>query len=156
LVYFLEGRLTFLDDQTPAPGARLLWSVTKIAEWDGVSKRAISKNVGRLIDRGLFIERNARGEVGAVDVAEYYRLLGRAFDPGDLEAQSRDADDRRCRAIRDATRETARLIGRLPSHAREIAEAVARNGAAGAALVLKALAFDLLKDVVETLSKIDH
>jgi hypothetical protein len=146
--------LTFSDEKTSAPAGRVLWSVTKIAERDGVSKQAVSKNVRRLIDRGLFIERNARGEVGGVDVAEYYRLLGRAFDLAELESQSLDADNRRRRAMRNATREMARLIDRLPSHARQIAEAVAREGAAGAAVLLKALAFDLRKDVVETLQKI--
>jgi hypothetical protein len=56
--------------------------------------------------------------------------------------------------MRDAERATARLIDRLPSHATEIAAAVARGGKAGAAVALKALAFDLRKDVVEALRKI--
>jgi hypothetical protein len=137
--------------QEPAPPRRPSWSITKIAERDGVSRQVVSKNVQRLIGRGLPVERNASGRVAAVDVVEYYRLLGRSFDPAELDSQRNKADNRRGRAMRDAERVTTRLIDRLPSHARENAAAVARDGEAGAAVALKALAFDLRKDVVEAL-----
>jgi len=107
-----------------------------------------------LIGRGLSVERNNRDRVEGVYVVEYYRLLGRPFDPAELDSQSTKADNRRGRAMLDAERATARLIDRLPSHACEIAAAVARDGEAGAAGALKALAFDLRKDVVEALRKI--
>lgn len=144
----------FSSPQEPALARRTLWPITKIAERDGVSRQVVSKHVRRLIGHGLFIDRNNRGEVGGVDVAEYYRLLGRPFDLSELESQSSKADNRRGRAMRDAERTTARLIDRLPSRAREIAAAVARDGETGGAIALKALAFDLRKDTVEVLRKI--
>jgi hypothetical protein len=144
----------FSSPQELTPPRRTLWPIIKIAERDVVSRQVVSKHVRRLIGRGLFVERNNRGRVAGVDVVEYYRLLGQPFDSAELDSQSTKADNRRGRAMRDAERTTARLIDRLPTHAREIAAAVARDGEAGAAGALKALAFDLRKDVVEALRKI--
>jgi hypothetical protein len=149
-----DEAIEFSSPQELAPPRRTLWPITKIADRDGVSRQVVSKHVQRLIGRGLSVERNNRGRVEGVDVVEYYRLLGRPFDPAEVDSQSTKADNRRGHAMRDAERVTARLIDRLPSHAREIAAAVARDGEAGAAGALKALAFDLRKDVVEALRKI--
>jgi hypothetical protein len=141
--------LTFSDAQTSPPDARVLLPIKKIAEREGVSKQAVSKNVKRLIPRGLFVERNGRGEVGGVDVVEYYRLLKRPFALSLAEVKPQNHN-----AMRGAVREIGRLIDRLPLHSHEIALAVARNGEEGASVALKAVAFDLRRDLVEMLRKI--
>ena len=59
-----------------------MWTIQKISKRDGISKQATSKNVRSLARRGLlFVERNRRGNVIAVDVAAYDRLMGRAAVP---------------------------------------------------------------------------
>jgi hypothetical protein len=146
-------QLTFLDNQPPVQTRRVVWSILKIAEWQGVSKQAVSKNVRRLIGRGLYIERNGRGEVGGVDVGQYYQFLGRPVDLSQLESESETADYRRNVVIRNVANATARLINTIPTHAREIAEAVAKHGEAGAASVLKAVAFDLRNQAEQLLTK---
>jgi DNA-binding transcriptional ArsR family regulator len=121
-----------------------LWSVSKIAERDGVSKQAVSKNVRRLLERGLVVERNTRGEISGVDVTGYFRLLGRNFDFSELQG-----DTAARHSIYAASEALALIIDRLPLHARGMAEAVEKDGEAGAAVLLKALAFDLRREVTE-------
>jgi hypothetical protein len=59
-----------------------MWTIQKISKRDGISKQGTSKNVGSLARRGLlFVERNRRGNVIAVDVAAYDRFMGRAAVP---------------------------------------------------------------------------
>lgn len=69
-----------------APRA-VMWTIQQIAERDGVSKQAVSKQVARLVERhGLAVERDAQGRVAAVNVAEYDHLRGRFGDPSKAQA----------------------------------------------------------------------
>ena len=66
-------------DATPRS---VMWSITQIAEREGVSKQAISKAVKRLAaHNGLTVERDARGHIKAVNVALYDHLRGQYRDP---------------------------------------------------------------------------
>lgn len=68
----------------------LMWTVTQIAERDGVSKQAISKRVAKLAEgQGLTVERNAQGHITALNVAEYDHLRGRYADPSKAQAPAR-------------------------------------------------------------------
>ncbi|UZE51112.1 MarR family transcriptional regulator [Rhodopseudomonas sp. P2A-2r] len=59
----------------------LMATVSEIANRDGISKQAVSKKVKALIDLGLAVERNERGDVGRVNVAQYDFLRGKHDDP---------------------------------------------------------------------------
>lgn len=127
-----------ISSVSPRPAA--MWPIVRIAEREGVTKQAVSKKIPHLLSMGLPVERNARGAVVGVDAGEYFRLVGKAFDltvPSDCAAKPGNAPDN------PAFVALAQLIDRLPTHAREIADAVARHGELGAAVLLKALAFDL-------------
>jgi predicted transcriptional regulator len=64
-----------------APPA-LMMTVSEIADRDGVSKQAVSKRVAALVEsQGLAVERNARGHVERVNVAQYDHLRDRHGDP---------------------------------------------------------------------------
>ncbi|MEW6257413.1 MAG: hypothetical protein AB1592_15775 [Pseudomonadota bacterium] len=68
----------------------LMWTVTQIAERDGVSKQAISKRVREMAEsQSLTVERNGQGHITAVNVAEYDHLRGRYADPSKAQAPSR-------------------------------------------------------------------
>lgn len=72
-----------------APRA-VMWSVSRIAERDQVSKQAVSKRVRELIERnGLEVERNGLGHVTAVNVAQYDHLRARYGDPSKAQAPVR-------------------------------------------------------------------
>lgn len=137
---------TFQSAQSQSTSSGIIWTISRIAERDGVTKQAVSKNVHRMLGRGLFVERNARGEIRGVDVVEYNRLLGRVFD-ATLSSTEGFEFYRIARAIEP-------IIERLPLHAAEIAEAAARGGEAGARVLLKALAFDLQSDLTGALRKV--
>lgn len=60
----------------------VMWSISDIAERDGVSKQAVSKKVGDLVEKhGLTVERDSRGRVASVNVAEYDHKRGLFDDP---------------------------------------------------------------------------
>lgn len=70
------------DVNTSAPPRAVMWSIGEIAERDGVSKPAVSRKVAQLVERnGLSVERDERGRVAKVNVAEYDHLRGRFDDP---------------------------------------------------------------------------
>jgi DNA-binding Lrp family transcriptional regulator len=72
-------------DETPP--AAVMWSVSQIAERDGITKQAVSKMVRRLAEEhGLAVERNAQGAVTAVNVAAYDHLRQRYGDPSKAQA----------------------------------------------------------------------
>ncbi len=56
------------------PAAEALWSVAEIAARDGISKAAVSKRVKKLVASGLYVERNNRGAVVAINVVQYDQL----------------------------------------------------------------------------------
>jgi len=58
-----------------------MWTLTQIAERDGVSKQAVQKKVAALVDLGLIVERAEHGWIAAVNVVDYDRLRGRTDDP---------------------------------------------------------------------------
>ena len=63
------------------------WSLKAIAERDGVSVKAVSKAVARLIEgEGLMVSRDARGRVAAVDLAQYDHLRRRSDNPSLVQA----------------------------------------------------------------------
>jgi len=60
----------------------VMWSISEIAARDGVSKQSVSKKVADLIERhSLGVDRDERGRVARVNVAEYDHLRGRTDDP---------------------------------------------------------------------------
>lgn len=71
-----------------------MWTVSQVAERDGVSKQAISKKVRDLADKhGLAVERDTRGHIIRLNVAEYDHLRGRYGDPSKSQAPRRDQSD---------------------------------------------------------------
>lgn len=61
-----------------SPPPEVMWSISQIAERDGVSKPTISNHVARLIEQhNLTHTRDSRGRVSAVDVFEYDALRER-------------------------------------------------------------------------------
>lgn len=73
--------LTPATTQVDAAPRAVMWSLSQIAERDGVSKQAISAAVKRLVASGLTVERDGRGHVKAVNVAQYDALRGQYGDP---------------------------------------------------------------------------
>lgn len=62
-------------------------TIGEIAERDKVSKPAVSRKVKQLVDKhGLSVERDERGRVARVNVAEYDHLRGRFDDPSKAQA----------------------------------------------------------------------
>lgn len=71
-------------DATPRA---VMWPIGKIAERDGVSKQAVSKKARALVEKhGLSVDRDDRGRIAAVNVAEYDHLRGRFGDPSKAQA----------------------------------------------------------------------
>ncbi|MFC2252483.1 ArsR family transcriptional regulator [Labrys portucalensis] len=67
----------------------VMWSISDIASRDGVSKQSVSKKVADLIERqGLSVERDERGRVSRVNVAEYDHLRGRTDNPSKSQRPS--------------------------------------------------------------------
>jgi DNA-binding transcriptional ArsR family regulator len=84
----LTGQMTAVDAQLPltiAPRS-VMWTVSAIAQRDGVSKQAVSRKVKKLAENGLTVERDGGGNVKAVNVVEYDRLRGRLDDPSKAQA----------------------------------------------------------------------
>ena len=70
-----------------APPRAVMLSIGEIAARDGVSKPAVSRKVGQLVERhGLTVERDGQGRVARVNVAEYDHLRGRFDDPSKVQA----------------------------------------------------------------------
>lgn len=66
-----------------AVASEVMWSVTRIAERDGVSRQAISKQVARLIEHHkLDVSRDSRGRVAAVNIVHFDDLRRRFGDSG--------------------------------------------------------------------------
>ena len=61
---------------------RIMWSISQIAERDGISKQAVSKVVKSLIDNeGLPVERDGRDRVSKVSLAHYDHHRSRFVNP---------------------------------------------------------------------------
>jgi hypothetical protein len=108
----LTTEMTEVDARPPSkpePPRAVMWSISQIADRDGVSKQAVSKKVARLVDLGLSVERDSAGHVAAVNVVEYDRLRGRTDDPSKVQAPGREppptapADESYNEAIRQKT-----------------------------------------------------
>lgn len=70
-----------------AVASEVMWTVTRIAERDGVSRQAISKQVARLIEQhGLDVARDGRGRVSAVNIVHLDDLRRRFGDSGKVHA----------------------------------------------------------------------
>ena len=83
--------LTAAVDVVDTPPRAVMWTVSQIADRDGVSKQAVSKQVSRLVDSGLAVERDRQGRVCAVNVAQYDGLRDRFGDPSKAQAPRRPA-----------------------------------------------------------------
>lgn len=75
-------------EPTTVDAARgLLWTIPQIAERDRVSKQAVSKAVKGLIEKHkLSHQKDGRGRVAAVNIAEYDHLRGFFSDPSRSQA----------------------------------------------------------------------
>lgn len=69
------------------PPPDVMWTVSQVAERDGVSKQAVSRKVRDLAEtHGLTVLRNQQGHIVRLNVAEYDHLRGRYGDPSKLQA----------------------------------------------------------------------
>jgi hypothetical protein len=69
----LTEATTTVDGALPGltePPRAVMWTVSEIAARDGVSKQAVSKKVGALVDIGLTVERDEQGRVKKLNVVE--------------------------------------------------------------------------------------
>jgi len=72
-----------------APRA-VMWTVSRVAERDGVSKQAVSKKVRALAEKhGLSVNRDGQGRIVSFNVAEYDHLRGRFDDPSKSQAPAK-------------------------------------------------------------------
>lgn len=70
-----------------AVASEVMWSVTRIAERDGVSRQAISKQVARMVEHHkLDVSRDSRGRVCAVNIVHFDDLRRRFGDAGKARA----------------------------------------------------------------------
>jgi hypothetical protein len=84
--------LTETTTHVDAPRA-VMWTVSQVADRDAVSKQAVSKRVRDLADKhGLAVERDPRGHIIRLNVAEYDHLRGRYSDPSKAQAPRREMD----------------------------------------------------------------
>ncbi|WAC26412.1 hypothetical protein [Ancylobacter sp. SL191] len=68
-------------------GPRVMWSVSQIAERDGISKQAVSKVVQSLIaGHDIPVERDSRGRVARVSLAHYDHHRGQFANPAKVAA----------------------------------------------------------------------
>lgn len=69
----------------------VMWTIQQIADRDGVSKQAVSKQVARLVERhNLMVERDAQGRVLAVNVVEYDHYRERFANPSKVQKAKPD------------------------------------------------------------------
>lgn len=68
----------------------VMWSVSRVADRDGISKQAVSKRVRDLAERhALQVERNGMGAITALNVVQYDLLRSRYGDPSKAQAPPR-------------------------------------------------------------------
>lgn len=80
-----------LELETNSPRPEAMWSISRIAERDKVSKPTVSIHVKRLIQRhGLTVTRDGLGRVAAVNVVQYDELRARFADPSKAQAPRLD------------------------------------------------------------------
>ncbi|AZO77728.1 hypothetical protein B5U98_24095 [Bosea sp. Tri-39] len=64
-----------------------MWTVSRIAERDGVTRQAISKHVARMVEHhSLDVSRDSRGRVSAVNIVHFDDLRRRFGDSGKVRA----------------------------------------------------------------------
>lgn len=67
--------------------SEVMWAVTRIAERDGVTRQAISKQVARMVEHHkLDVSRDSRGRVSAVNIVHFDDLRRRFGDSGKTRA----------------------------------------------------------------------
>lgn len=96
-----------------AVASEVMWTVSRIAERDGVTRQAISKQVARLIDHhSLDVSRDGRGRVSAVNIVHFDDLRRRFGDSGKVRGQTdeRPVPEPEQSAGSDATLDGARRI----------------------------------------------
>lgn len=98
---------------TPVDAAprSVMWTIKRIHERDGISKQAISKAVARLVEQhGLTVERDGKGRVRAVNVAQYDHLRGQYRDPSkDQRPEGREGSGKISDSREEAERQRAWL-----------------------------------------------
>ncbi len=68
-------------------GPRIMWSISQIAERDGVSRQSVSKQVqGFVADHDLPVERDGRGRIAKVSLPHYDHLRGQFTNPAKVAA----------------------------------------------------------------------
>lgn len=78
-----------MEANSPPPEA--MWSISAIADRDGVSKPTVSNHVARLVERhNLTVTRDHRNRVSSVNVVEYDALRERYADPSKAQAPQQD------------------------------------------------------------------
>ena len=81
------------DLELNGPVPEVMWSISKIAERDQVSKPNVSQIVKRLVERqGLTVTRDHLGRVALVNVVQYDALREQYGDPSKAQAPRRDDD----------------------------------------------------------------
>lgn len=66
-----------------AVASEVMWSVSRIAEREGISRQAISKQVARMIEHhGLDVSHDGRGRVSAVNIVNFDTIRRRFGDSG--------------------------------------------------------------------------
>jgi hypothetical protein len=100
----VDGALPGLSE----PPRAVMWTVSQIAERDGVSKQAVSKKVGELVASGLTVERAPNGNVRTVNVVEYDRLRGRTDNPSKEQRPARSEPDPGAKDEGDSYKEALR------------------------------------------------
>lgn len=74
-----------------AVASEVMWAVTRIADRDGVSRQAISKQVARMVEHHqLDVSRDGRGRVSAVNIVHFDDLRRRFGDSGKVRAADTD------------------------------------------------------------------
>lgn len=69
-----------------------MWTVSEVADRDGISKQAVSKRVRDLAERhDLLVERNGQGHVTALNVVQYDLLRERYGDPSQVRLSRQEA-----------------------------------------------------------------
>lgn len=74
-------KLTEVETEVDRLPPAVIATISEIAARDGISKQAVSKKVRELLDLGLAVERNERGHIVSVNLAQYDYLRGRHDDP---------------------------------------------------------------------------
>lgn len=76
-----------MAEAVDSTGPRVMWSISQIAERDGISKQAVSKVVqAQIAQHDVPVERDSRGRVSKVSLAHYDHHRGLFTNPAKMAA----------------------------------------------------------------------